>query len=87
MSTELLEQKVAELERRLEAVESRTEGGNGSSVVSKPERTGSLRGPSFEAGIKDSWIELFGWSKDDTLLRDAARSGAEWRERMNREGK
>ena len=34
-----------------------------------------------------AWRELIGWSKDDDLLRAAARSGAEWREQMNREGK
>ena len=61
----MLEQKVAELERRLEAVEATT-------FAKKP---------------KGAWRELIGWAKDDDLHREAARLGAEWRHRMNEEGR
>ena len=65
MSTEMLEQKVAELERRLEAVEAKT----------------------FARKPKGAWRELIGWAKDDDPHRGAARLGAEWRQRMNEEGR
>lgn len=61
----MLEQKVAELERRLQAVEAKT----------------------FEKKPKGAWRELIGWAKDDDLHREAARLGAEWRQRMNEEGR
>ena len=35
---------------------------------------------------KGSWKKLFGHMKDCDLYPDALRLGAEWRERMNREG-
>ena len=59
-----LETRVAELERRLAVIESK-----------------SLSHPG------DSWKELFGWSKSGTLHREAARLGARWRAKANREGK
>ena len=35
---------------------------------------------------KGSWMNLFGRAKNDDLSPEAYRLGAEWRERMNREG-
>ena len=35
---------------------------------------------------KGSWLKLFGRAKNDDLSPEAYRLGAEWRERMNREG-
>jgi hypothetical protein len=63
MSTEAIEQKLSELERRLEAIESDADG--------RKQNAG--------------WLEIFGLAKDDDLLRQAVRLGAEWRERMNAE--
>ena len=65
MSTELIEQKLADIERRLAALE-----GNG-----------------FERKPKGAWRDLIGWEKDDETFREAVRLGAEWRQRMNEEGK
>lgn len=81
MSTEMMEQKLAELERRLAAVEAAT-----LPASAQTEAPGKAT-PSFERKPKGSWMQLVGWSKDDDLLREAARLGAEWRERMNEEGK
>ena len=36
---------------------------------------------------KGSWMKLFGRARNDDLSPDAYRLGAEWRERMNREGR
>lgn len=36
---------------------------------------------------KGSWKKLFGSMKDCDLFPEAMRLGAEWRERMNREGR
>ena len=36
---------------------------------------------------KGSWMKLYGSMKDCDLFPEAMRLGAEWRERMNREGK
>ena len=36
---------------------------------------------------KGSWKKLIGRAKNDDLSREAYRLGAEWRARMNREGK
>lgn len=93
MSTELLEQKVAELERRLEAIELRTgsavEAGDiGSGPLNQEEaETSAASGPwtPSQAWSKDSWKDLIGWEKDDQIFRSAMRLGAEWRQKMNLE--
>ena len=36
---------------------------------------------------KGSWMKLFGRAKHDDLSPEAYRLGAEWRERMNKEGR
>ena len=41
----------------------------------------------YEPKPKGSWMKLYGSMKDCDLYPDALRLGAEWRERMNREGR
>lgn len=43
--------------------------------------------PRYIPKPKGSWMKLFGRAKNDDLSSDAYRLGAEWRERMNREGR
>ncbi|MES2708035.1 MAG: hypothetical protein V4726_15695 [Verrucomicrobiota bacterium] len=82
MSTEMMEQKLAELERRLAAVEAVT------ALQNRPQgESAAQSAPTFERKPKGSWEQLIGWSKDDDLLREAARLGAEWRAEANEEGK
>jgi hypothetical protein len=41
----------------------------------------------YDPRPRGSWKQVVGSMKDCELSRDAFRLGAEWRERMNREGK
>lgn len=41
----------------------------------------------YDPKPKGSWMKLVGRAKNDDLSLEAFRLGAEWRERMNREGK
>lgn len=43
--------------------------------------------PRYIPKPKGSWMKLFGRARNDDLSPDAYRLGAEWRERMNREGR
>ncbi|MBL9143958.1 MAG: hypothetical protein JNM99_09780 [Verrucomicrobiaceae bacterium] len=43
--------------------------------------------PRFEAKPKGSWKKIVGMLKGSEVSEDAFRLGAEWRERMNREGR
>ncbi len=43
--------------------------------------------PRYKPKPKGSWRKIVGRAKDDDLSLEAFRLGAEWRERMNREGK
>jgi uncharacterized small protein (DUF1192 family) len=46
---------------------------------------------TLEAEVKrkprGTWRDLIGWAKGDSLRREAARMGAEWRAKANRQGK
>ncbi len=72
MTAETIAQKLAELERRMEAVET---------------KTSERHQQTFERKPKGAWRELIGWEKDDELFRDAVRLGAEWRAQANAEGR
>jgi hypothetical protein len=49
-----------------------------------PQETPRLR---YLPKPKGSWKKLIGRAKNDDLTAEAFRLGAEWRERMNREGR
>lgn len=78
----MMERKLAELERRLAAVEA---------VTALPDRLqgeqAAQAAPSFDRKPKGSWEQLIGWEKDDETFREAMRLGAEWRAKANEEGR
>jgi hypothetical protein len=63
------------------SMKSRTE------LVTSGADAASQQKPRYIPKPKGSWMKLFGRAKNDDLSPDAYRLGAEWRERMNREGR
>ena len=64
MSTEMIEQKLVDLTRRMERLEAKLQ------PLAKP-----------------TWRDAFGMMKDDDLFEEAMKLGAEWRAKMNAEGR
>ena len=77
MNTELLENEVADLKARVALLEQVL-----STREPQPFATGSPRPQA-----KSTWRKIVGSVKDSESHREAMRLGAEWRARMNAEGR